>query len=461
MLRPQTDAGYWLLHQGSLAFAELERNGIRIDTAYLAKATAETDAEIKAQEASLRETDEWKAWRRHYADKANFYSRAQLGHVLFNLLGHDAASYTPSGKPQADEGALERIGGPFCAKLLRLYKNDKLRGTYFAGLAREVEGEYLHPFFNLHTVETHRSSSDSPNFQNLPIRDKEMGAKLRRCFVPRPGRRLVEIDFKAIEVRVAACYHKDPVMLQYIRDDHDMHFDMAMELFKLPKEEVTKDARQFAKNGFVFPAFYGDYYCSMARDVWASIGQYHLKTKSGQDLYDWLTLRHGIGSLGACDPDLKAVPGTFEHHVQQVEDGFWNKRFMVYNRWRREWYKTYRAHGYFDTLTGFRIQGVFPRNFVINCPVQGSAFHCLLWSIIELQKELRKRKMRTLLVGQIHDSALGDVPDDELDDFTGLAKEVMTERLPKAWPWLITPLAVEADVTPVGGSWHDKEAIAL
>lgn len=83
-------------------------------------------------------------------------------------------------------------------------------------------------------------------------------------------------------------------------------------------------------------------------------------------------------------------------------------------------------------------------------------FHCLLWSLIQLQKWLNKYKMKSLIVGQIHDCLLLDVPIDEIQDVLHTAKDIMTTRLRKAWDWLIVPMGVEVDVTPEGGSWADK-----
>ena len=95
----------------------------------------------------------------------------------------------------------------------------------------------------------------------------------------------------------------------------------------------------------------------------------------------------------------------------------------------------------------------------VNYPIQGSAFHCLLWSLIQLQKEIKKRKMKTLIIGQIHDSILADVPTKELRTYCELAKEIMTERLLKHWKWIIVPMEVDCEVAPAGKSWFEKKGI--
>src|SRR5690606_20675796 len=102
------------------------------------------------------------------------------------------------------------------------------------------------------------NSSDSPNFQNLPIRNPKMAKIIRSAFIPRSDRHvLVEIDYSGIEVRVAACYHKDPVMIEYINDPtKDMHRDMAAQCYLAPPEQVSKQMRYCGKNMYVFPQFY-------------------------------------------------------------------------------------------------------------------------------------------------------------------------------------------------------------
>ena len=112
-------------------------------------------------------------------------------------------------------------------------------------------------------------------------------------------------------------------------------------------------------------------------------------------------------------------------------------------------------------LTGFRVDGIYGRNDVINYPVQGAAFHCLLWCLIQLQRWLNAAGMKSLIVGQIHDSIVLDVTDDEAKEVLAKAHEIMTEDLPKHYSWIIVPMEVEAEMTPLGGSWFTKEKVDL
>jgi DNA polymerase I-like protein with 3'-5' exonuclease and polymerase domains len=134
----------------------------------------------------------------------------------------------------------------------------------------------------------------------------------------------------------------------------------------------------------------------------------------------------------------------------------WEERFAGYTAWKKAWYNDYRRNGGFDTLTGFRIDGLLSRNQVLNYPIQGSAFHCLLWALNRVQRTIERRKMRTLLVGQIHDSMLADVPLEELQNYLDLTHDVITRQLPNAWDWIIVPIEAEAEVC-MGGTWADKK----
>lgn len=468
-LIPYDPQAYQLLHEGTLALAQVEANGMRLDVDYLKEAIRRTEIKINHMESRLESSDVYETWSHTFRDGMNLNSSEQLGKVLFDVMKFPAPEITEGGKYKTDEEALAKVDHPFVKDLLEIRKLQKASGTYLKGLLREQVDGFIHPFFNLHLALTYRSSSEAPNFQNIPVRDKLIKRLVRRAFIAREGRQLGEIDISGAEVRVAACYHKDPTMIDYILDpSKDMHRDMAQECFLLSKDEIGstksdpgKTIRYCGKNMFVFPQFYGDWYQDCARSLWEAIEKFGLKTAQGVPLRQHLAEK-GYKSLGALDPQQQPNPGTFELLLQKVERNFWEKRFPTYNLWKKDWFEAYRKLGYFKTLTGFICQGFMKRNEAINYPVQGSAFHCLLWSLIRLLRyELPRRKMQTVIVGQIHDSIVADIVPSERDEFLGLVYEVMTKLLQKHWPWLIVPLEIEAEVAPVGGSWADKEEVKI
>lgn len=455
---PYKDGAFDLMMEGAVALAEVEKNGMAIDTEYLDKAQQRTERRIKRASQRLMDSVVWKAWRKTYRGRANLNSSEQLGVILFDTMGLPSPGRTPSGKHKTDEESLAKIDHPFPRDLIQIKKLQKALATYLRGISREIVDGRLHPFFNLHTTKTFRSSSDSPNFQNIPVRDPVIRKLVRRAFIADPGQHLVEVDYSGIEVRVATCYHKDPAMIKYIKDPlTDLHRDMAMECYSLDQSEVTKEIRYCGKNMFIFPQFYGDYWVDCARNLWEAISKMRLKTVSGTPLRKHLKVK-GIKRLGELDPRTQPKKGTFAYHIKEVERTFWDEKFPVYKQWRLDWFKEYQEQGWFETLTGFICQGYMKRNETINYPVQGSAFHCLLWSLIRIIRELRRRRMRTKIVGQIHDSIVATSPSDELDDYIGLAREIMVDDLREAWSWLIVPLDIEAEVVPIGGSWYDKKA---
>ena len=457
MVNPINPNAYRLLHEGSLAFSEIEHNGMRVDVQYLKHAQEKVKEGIKTWTKRLRSCDEFKIQRRIYGEKTNLASRYQLGRVLFEELGFKSETQTKTGANQLNEDALDRINTKYTRGFKRLEKLKKLHNTYIKGVLREVEGEYIHPFFNLHTVTTYRSSSDSPNFQNIPARDVEIAKIIRQAFIPRNNHVLVEIDFKSLEVMVACCVTKDP-KLTFDAVEGDMHRDVAAEIFCLPTEQVSKMARFVAKNDFVFAQFYGDFFKKIAPNMWRDLDRLNVTTKDGMPIKEWLKNK-SIKKLGACKFDSNTKKGTFEQHLERIEKRFWNERFHVYRDWRLDHVQNYRRDGYFDVVTGFRCTGLMSKNQATNYPIQGPAFHCLLWSLVKLTKEMKQKKMLSKVVGQIHDSVVADIHVDELDDYLEMAVRITTKDLPGSWKWITVPFSVEAEIAET--NWFEKKEIEL
>lgn len=460
-LKP-TEEACRLFFEGGQVLSQIEHNGIRIDMDYLNRTWKETGEQIEQYENELRSDELFEVWKDRYGEKSKLGSRDQLAYVLFQHLKNPVKERTDTGKPKMDAEALSHITHPFVEKYTKLENLKKDRNTFLKNIKIETVNGFLHPNYNLHLIISFRSSSDSPNFQNFPVRDPERAALIRRCFIAREGHQIVEVDFSGIEVRIAACYNHDQTLIDYILDDStDMHADTAAELLLTTRNVIDKKhpARHMAKNMMVFPEFYGAYYVPCAMDMWAEM------ERRGMMIGEKTAREHlavkGIKSLGRCDPGARPAAGTFERRVKEVEDSFWNVRFRKYSQWKRAWFRAYQEMGEFQTLTGFVCKGVFARNDVINYPIQGSAFHCLLWCLIRIQKELKRRKMRSKLLGQIHDSIVGDVHHRERDDYLQICKRIMTEELLKHWKWIIVPLAIEAEVAPLGASWHDKKKVEL
>lgn len=444
-----------LLHEGTLALAEVEANGMRIDVDYLNQQQQVVDETIRTLQIEMEQDPVADVWHETFGPKTNFGSSRQLATILFDKLGIKSTVKTPKNAPSVKSEVLEEIDLPFIQKRRRIERLKKLKNTYIKGILREVTSDgLLHPSFDLNTTRSYRSSSSQPNFQNIPIRDPEIGQIIRTAFVPRSRQYIfVEVDYAAIEVRIAACYHKDETMIRYIQEDYDMHRDMAAECYLL--DEVPKDVRRTAKT-FTFGQFYGDYYVNQAKLLWREIKTQNLKTKDGVPLREHLAQK-GITELGRCDPQQPPRVGTFENNIKHVEARFWNERFPQYRDWKEAWWKRYCQKGWFKSKTGFVYQGHYRRNEVVNLPIQGAAFHCTLLSLIKLVK--RMAKMQSKIVGQIHDSIIIDVHRTELAAVLDLVQTVMCDEVCRIWKWIIVPLAIE--IEGADRNWAQKSEIRI
>lgn len=436
-----------------------------VDTDYLDGAIKKAAKRILHLENELREDEVFTTWRRHFGAKSNLDSSDQLATILFDVMKFPCKERTGTGRPSGKEANLLDINLPFVENYRKLTKLKKAKGTFLEGIRSFVTDDgKLHPNFNLNIAASFRSTSNDPNFQNFPSRNEEMADLVRSAFIPRKNHVIVEFDFGGVEVGVAGCYNHDQKLIyDYVHGD--MHRDMAMKIFFLKQEEVHKTTRYCSKNMFVFPNFYGSYWFDCARNLWEAMDRMGLKTVSGVPLQEHL-VKHGINRLGKAEKNDDPKLGTFQYHVKQQEDYLWNERYTTYTEWKQKTWQDYRAKGYCKLLTGFVCSRdsdglIMNRKQVINYQIQGAAFHCLLWCLIEMDEWLRKNKMRSKIVSQIHDSIIGDVHKDELQDYLAKMKELMTKSLAEAWKWVIVPLKVEAEACELGGNWYRKKKVEI
>lgn len=448
---------YQLLHDGALALATVERAGIGIDVEYCREKVEWVNEQSSRSERRLRSSELGRAWLSRFGSSAKFGSGPQLQAILYADLGVKPFKQTAAGEDSVDEESLRQTEVEGIDHLLRLRSLKKMSDVLGQFLRYQIDGR-VYPSFHLHTVTTYRSSSSDPNLQNIPARDKEQMDVCRRAIVPSPGNVLLEVDFSGIEVAIAACYHKDPAMLAYLRDpSSDMHSDAAKVLFFLErysipdlkkKEGFSSILRQAGKNGFIFPEFYGDYYEPCAQSIacgWCKLPRIGDWTDDDGAIFDGQPIarhlrRHSV--LGLVD---------FTEHVKEAEDWLWKKRFPVYYKWRQDWYARYQRRGIFRMMTGFECSGAMGRNEATNYPVQGAAFHVALKTIILVVARMRGWASR--MIGQVHDSLLFDAAPSEVPAIVEMVRRIAAEELPRIWPWIIVPLRVEAKVSEVGGSW--------
>lgn len=463
-----TPAAMELWMRGAQALSVVESNGCRIDKTYLDTAITEVSKRIADLEAQVRSDKHFAIWRRRFGDKTKPTSYDQLAAVVYRELGFTSSKKTEGKKREsAAKESLAEVDLPLVRNFIAAAELRKARDTYLVGIRRELVQHddgcwYVHPSYSLNTVITFRSSANSPNYTNIPNRNPEIAEIVRRCYIPRPGHQIGEFDYGQNEVRISVEYNQDPVLREYVCDPtKDMHRDMACQIFKLKPKQVPKALRTLVKGDYVFATFYGSYYKQTAKALWDAVDSEHLKLEgSGVTVRQHLT-DLGFTELGNVDKDNpdEPEPGTWAAWIRHIDDDFWNKRFKGYAQWKRDWYEAYLRDGGFIMLTGFAVNVPLDKKQVVNAPPQGTSFHCLLWSLIKLIEWLQKYRMRTVMIGEIHDAMTGDVDPRERDDVFHAASDIMTNQIKKWAPWLTVPLVAEAECCPIGESWFHKHAL--
>lgn len=431
LAKRQLMPAYKLLHEGAEAFSEVQKNGIKIDIKkaknFERKWANELD-ELKDKLLSSKEASRFKRKTRKELSFNKTLSGKDLQVLLFDILKFKPIKQTKTGY-STDATTLETFKdkSEFVSILLRYKKVDKLLNTYLSQFLRyEVDG-FIYPTFNLHFAESYRSSSSEPNFQNIPKRSEESKI-IRSLIISRWGSEgaVAEVDYSSMEVRIIACVTHDPVLIDYLVGGGDMHGDWGEILFKVGKKEIPKKIfkrlRQGAKNGFVFPNFYGSYWKNTAAGLW-----------------DWMP---------------KGMRETWEYedwveHVRSCEKKFW-KKFHVTREWQDSLVRKYKRTGYVqDSSWGFRRFGYLSRNHIYNFPIQGPAYHCLQWDINEivLRRDCFKpESIDSLLCGEIHDALFWDMKIKESDKLRKNVDYIMTEQIREENKWLIVPLETEWSV---------------
>lgn len=287
---------------------------------------------------------------------------------------------------------------------------------------------------------------NSPNLQNVPVRDKEVRDVIRCLLKPKKGHKLIEYDYKANEVGGAASISGDPNLIKYVTDtSSDMHLDASVDLYMIDKDKVNKALRNVTKGPFIFATFYGSYWKQTAKGVWDGIN-----IKNPEKVYGFDVVKH-LRSKG-----IK----TYEHweeHVKEQEYILWHERFPVYQNWREDTFDFFCKYGYVDYVNGFRYYGPATKNELLNAPIQGPSFHCQLWCFTEVTKELLRRKMESCLICQVHDSIVASVLPGEEDWVDRLIYEYGTRLVKEHYTWIKVPLMIEKAATEVDEPWSMKK----
>ena len=292
----------------------------------------------------------------------------------------------------------------------------KLQSTYVIGLQAEVsEDSRIHTRFNQTLAQTGRLSSVEPNLQNIPIRLEE-GRKIRQAFVPsKAGNVLLGLDYSQIELRVLAAITKDESMVEAFTNDIDIHTKTAMEVYGVELDEVTPLMRRNA-NAVNFGIVYG-------------ISDYGLSQ-----------------NLGITRKEAASFIETYLNSFKEV------KQFM------HDIVQDAKRDGYVSTLLHRRryVPDVNSRNFnarsfaertAMNSPIQGSAADIIKLAMVKYAESEEAQKFNAELLLQIHDELIFDIPEDEVEDFIPVIKDIMENAID-----IDVPLKVDAGY---GTDWYE------
>ncbi len=462
---------YVFFMKGNKQMAKIQLNGINMNAKYYYKTEKLLEGKIKERKDYLEKGREARAFMKKYNRPILVTSNQDLGKLFYEVLGADPV-YTGKGNYKTDKSTLESLNLPFVTKLLEMKKYEKARGTYLGQFAREIYKGKMYPFFDLNIPVSYRGSSSRPNFQNLPKRDKEITELIRMGIIPSPNCILSEIDFSGAEVITSATYHLDKNFINYLVDKStDMHRDNATDLLMLPynmlnnpkyslkQKKLASMIRFFAKNNWTFAQFYGDWFGSCAPVFWENVVEAGLKLPNGMTVRSWLEDK-GIYDLGEMI-DGKPEEGSFLEHCKTVEEKMWNERFPEYTQWKKDIVQYYRDYGFIENHFGFRFTGYMSDNQCTNFPIQSASFHMLIYTLIEVQKFIDDNKLKTKIIGQIHDSIISDVHKDEIQFYHAGVNKIV-KGLKDVFDWLIIPMEIEAEISKLreeGGNFSDMREV--
>lgn len=327
-------------------------------------------------------------------EEFNLGSPKQVGEILYNKLGLKGKK-TSKGGLQTGADVLEQMAEEheLPAKILEWRAFAKLKSTYTDSLMNLVDKENrIHTTYNQTFVNTGRLSSNNPNLQNIPIRSAE-GKKIRQCFIPRKGHKLVAADYSQVELRLMAEVANVAALKEAFSKGIDVHTATASQVFGIPESDVTADLRRDAKT-INFGIIYGQ-------------SQYGLAKQLGISNED---AKKYIDAYFAKMPEIKVY----------MEDtiGF------------------ARKHGYVRTPFGRKISmlGIndsnrrissFAERAAINAPLQGGAADIMKLAIIRVAYLLKEGGYAAKMLLQVHDEMVLEVPEAEVDAVSSLIKETM------------------------------------
>ncbi|MFM8546216.1 MAG: DNA polymerase I [Betaproteobacteria bacterium] len=392
----------------SRVLQRMERHGVLIDSAFLARQSEELGRKLLDLESKVHEAA---------GQPFNLGSPKQLGEILFERQGLPVIKKTASGAPSTDEEVLTKLAEdyPLPRLILDWRGLAKLKSTYADKLPRMVNPRTgrVHTSYSQAVAVTGRLASSEPNLQNIPIRTLE-GRRIREAFIAPDGYRIVSADYSQIELRIMAHLSDDESLLKAFAAGEDVHRATAAEIFGIGATEVSSEQRRYAK-----VINFGLIYGMSAFGLAANLG---IERDAARQYIERYFTRY---------------PGV--------------RRFMDETRIKA------REQGYVETVFGRRLwlaeinspsgpRRAAAERAAINAPMQGTAADLIKMSMIAVQSWLDQSSLASRLIMQVHDELVLEVPEAEIDVVRhGL------DRLMTGVATLKVPLEVE---TGIGNNWE-------
>ena len=368
--------------------AEMERNGVCLDTAALHETSGKFTRLMEDLEKEIHALA---------GMEFNIASPKQVGEVLFDRLQITSKpKKTKTGQYVTSEDVLESLRSkhPIVEKILEHRGVKKLLGTYVDALPLLINPRtrHIHTNFNQTITTTGRLSSSNPNLQNIPVRDA-MGKEVRKAFVSCPGELFFSADYSQIELRIMAHLSQDANLIDAFMQGHDIHTATAAKIFKKELSEVTADERRKAKT-----ANFGIIYGISAFGLAERMGVSRTEAKQLIDEY------------------FITYPGVKVYMDRSIamarEEGF------TTTLWQRRCYlPDINSHN-------ATVRGYAERN-AINAPIQGTAADIIKVAMVRIHKRMQAEGVQSRMILQVHDELNFSVPPHEKETIQRIVIEEM------------------------------------
>ena len=389
--------------------SKIERTGALIDDTLLFQQSSEL-----TQRINELEVDAWELAGQQF----NLASPKQIGEILFTKLEIPILKKTAKGAPSTKEEVLQELAldYPLPKVLLEHRGLAKLKSTYTDKLPTMINAKTgrVHTSYHQAGTATGRLSSSDPNLQNIPIRNYE-GRRVRQAFIASPGCKIVAADYSQIELRIMAHLSEDPNLLSAFAMGKDIHQATAAEVFALDLESVTTEQRRSAK-AINFGLIYGMSAFGLAKQL--NIGR-----KQAAEYIDTYFERY---------------PGVL-NYMNSVRSSASDNGYVETDFGRRLYLPE------INSRNGMRRQAA--ERTAINAPMQGTAADIIKLAMISVDKWLEECNLKSVMIMQVHDELVLEVPELELLEVTDGLKLHMENAAN-----LKVPLVVDAGV---GNNWDE------